>query len=86
MDTSPSAAALNAWCDAERGRAARLAEALDVSAATINYYRRGVIVPNAKPEDDKRRAIEEHTDGAVPASGWVVAEPDEDASSDARAA
>lgn len=75
MERSPSAAALDAWCDAERGRAAGLAEALSVSATTINHYRRGVIAPVARDGDDKRAAIEKHTAGEVLASGWTSPPP-----------
>lgn len=75
MDRSPSALALDVWCEAERGRAQGLADALKVSATTINHYRRGVIAPVAKDGDDKRAAIEKHTAGEVLASGWAATPP-----------
>ena len=67
MEQSPAAKALNDWCDAERGRAARVADAIGVSAATVNHWRRGVIRPRA----ENCIAIERHTDGAVRAVEWA---------------
>lgn len=69
MISSPAAQALDAWCDAERGRAAALAVALGVTPTTVHNWRRGAIVPRADGPDN-RAAIETHTGGAVPADGW----------------
>lgn len=71
MTLSPAAQALDAWCDAERGRAAALAAALSVTPTTVHNWRRGAIVPRSEGPDN-RAAIEAHTGGAVPASGWDV--------------
>jgi hypothetical protein len=70
MTLSPAAQALNAWCDAERGRAAALSAALGVTPTTVHNWRRGAIVPRAEGPDN-RGAIEAHTGGAVPAVGWA---------------
>ena len=66
MELSRSARGLADWCEGERGRAARLAEHLEVSRTTINHYCRGVITP----DDDRWPAIAEFTGGAAPADGW----------------
>lgn len=69
MTLSPAAQALDAWCDAERGRAAALAAALSVTPTTVHNWRRGAIVPRSEGPDN-RAAIQAHTGGAVPADGW----------------
>ena len=71
MTLSPAAQALDAWCDAERGRAAALAAALGVTPTTVHNWRRGAIVPRADGPDN-RAAIEAHTGGAVLAGGWLA--------------
>ena len=74
MALSKSAQGLTLWCEAERGRAARLAEHLGVSRTTINHYCRGVITP-----DDKRwPVIAAFTEGAAPEDGWRAAEAVDD--------
>lgn len=66
MNRSPAAVALDAWCEAERGRAAGLANALGVTATTVHNWRRGAILPRA----ENRIAIERHTEGAARAVDW----------------
>jgi len=66
MNRSPAAAALDAWCDEERGRAEGLARALRVTATTVYNWRRGAISPRA----ENKIAIERETGGAARAVEW----------------
>lgn len=66
MTRSPAAAALDAWCEAERGRAEGLSRALGVTATTVYNWRRGAILPRA----ENRIAIEQKTGGAARAVDW----------------
>lgn len=66
METTTSQKLLDAWCEAQRGRAARIAEACGVTATTVHNWRRGAIRPTA----ENRIAIEVATSGEVRAVEW----------------
>jgi DNA-binding transcriptional regulator YdaS (Cro superfamily) len=66
MDQSHAAKTLDAWCEAERGRAAKVAEACGVTPTTVHNWRRGAMSPRA----ENCIAIERFTDGAVRAVDW----------------
>ncbi len=73
MEQTPSAKALDSWCEAERGRAAGLAVACGVTPTTVYNWRRGAITPRA----ENCIAIERHTDGAVRAVEWEAISPED---------
>lgn len=74
MALSKSAQGLAGWCEAERGRAARLAEHLGVSRTTINHYCRGVITPG----EERWEPIAQFTGGEAPSDGWRAATSDDE--------
>ena len=69
MDETPrprGAVALDQWCAADRGRAARLALVLDVQESTVSRWRAGTSTPGGPA----RLALPRLTSGAVPLGGW----------------
>jgi hypothetical protein len=60
------AVALDQWCAADRGRAARVALVLDVQESTVSRWRAGTSTPGGPA----RLALPQVTGGAVPLDGW----------------
>lgn len=66
--------ALDQWCAADRGRAARLALILDVQESTVSRWRAGTSTPGGPA----RLALPQVTGGAVPLDGWDAPSADEE--------